>query len=145
MLDWSIGYRRAEPEPISDHVPLVGGFCSPLVSLSQLPSWRWARPMSLDNTVVHVPWEFEGNTYTYTEWAEYAVNWLALTHNTTRQSRVVLQVAERHNVIPRITPLYKSIRRLKSWALRLEKAFIPNIWDKVCRTIQAANLELPIT
>ena len=131
MLDLAICCDTLPGEPISDHVPLGGHFTIVGLGVSDAPKWRWAKEMApLKHIVEEIAWDFTGNSYT--QWAEYAVDWLSRTYHVCKQSKVSLGVADRKCAVQRLPQVYKKLRRLRGWLLRLEKSFVPSLWDKAC-------------
>ena len=126
--------------PLSDHHPCIGSF-HVCVQKGMLPSWRWPKPMTIAETDPDTPWSFQGSSYT--EWAEHAAEWLALASGASKVSKVSISSSFPSTPVLRPPPEYMRLRRMRSYLARLEKRFIPNLWDKLCTALVNSQSHAP--
>ena len=142
LLDLAITCACCEHEAISDHLPLSGKFAV-LAADRHTQSWKWPRFMDLSATdTIDIGWDFEGSTYV--EWSEAAVTWLASTYSTSRVSKTCIGSGQAHGH-RRSTQSqeYKCIRKVRGTIARLEKGFVPHLWDCMCAALIQLGSPLP--
>ena len=84
-LDWGVKAWTNTSAWISDQLPICASWA---IQRNPTLSWTWPGTMECDAKPRRIPWV--GTQSTYTQWADYAVGWLANSYGVTPKKKTVI-------------------------------------------------------